>query len=233
MNPTLSTFTLASRKRKKITQGFIVVEQWKGPAAGFNAFVAGYTFGAAHGDYSTSFLNDIEELPLNGTGLSSGVTVVQLTYAPENYQTSGLVSGLSPGQTSLEIDSNLIENPIEAKPDTTAAVDLTAAQWAEQVTAYKALGVQGYLIPAPVMTFTTAEESSTATVTESEVVVQMGKIAKSTSLAACGLTAASDTKWLWVGRRISFSGGVKQVQIRAQYSGSGWDPIGNYLYDEE
>jgi len=102
MNPTLSTFTLASRKRQKVSQGFIVIEQWKGPASGFDAFVATYSFGAAHGTYTTSFLNSIEELPLGGTGLSSGVTVVQLTYAPENYQTSGLVSGLSPAKRRLK-----------------------------------------------------------------------------------------------------------------------------------
>jgi len=118
-------------------------------------------------------------------------------------------------------------------PITAATSGLSAAQWAEQVVAYKALGVTGYLVPAPVMTFTSAEESSSATTTEAEILVQMGRIAKSESLSACGLNAASSSNWLWVGRRISFSGGVKQTQIRAQYSGTGWDPIGNYLYDTE
>lgn len=233
MNPTLNAFTLANRKRKIVPEGTIVIEQWTGPASGFAAFVGAYDFGTAHGTYSDSFLSDIDELPFSGTGLSTGATTVQLTYAPENYKTGGLISGLSPGQTSLEVDSNLIENPIEMMPMTAATNGLTPEQWASIVEEYKANGVTGYLEPAPTMAFTTAEDSSSASITESEIIANMGKIALSSSLAACGVTAASSDKWLWVGRRITFSGGVKQTQIRAQYSPRGWDPVGNYLYDTE
>ncbi len=32
MNPTLTTWTLANRKRQKVTEGLIVIEQYKGPS---------------------------------------------------------------------------------------------------------------------------------------------------------------------------------------------------------
>ncbi len=206
---------------------------YKGPnvSAAILAFYAALPFGTPHSTYTGSVVKQFVERPLANSGVSGGMVEIGVVYKPEEVSSSGVLGGMSPGESILEADSHAVEEPIEKLPPEARRQTISQAAWLEDLPARQLdtlAGIKGWINPQPTVTRTDAVASSSFTFTETEITGQVGRVMTASAMGSWGVQSASDGKWLYAGKRITKNGDTVTVQRTAQYSSSGWET--SYVY---
>lgn len=237
VNPTQSAFVLdRTTDVERTSNGATISVVYKGPndAATKAAFYAALAWGTPHSVYTESVLSTTNEKALGGSGSASGMVEITLTYKPESSSMSGVLGVMRPGESSLESDSNAVEQPIEKLPPNAAAQPITQADWITDLPARKLdalAGIEGWIDPQPTVTRTDAVESSSFTFTEAEIIDSVGQVLSSGSMGSWGVNSASSGKWLFTNKRIVKNGETVTISRTAQYNREGWET--SYVYIDE
>lgn len=198
------------------------------------AFLAAHPFGEAHGTYTTSELDETNERLLGGSGDTRGMVEITLTYKPGGTSASGVLGLMRPGDSTLESDSNAVEQPIEKAPPEWIRSGGTQATWTTALPALKLAGlagIEGWIDPQPTVTRTDAVESTSFSFTQDEVTETVGKVLTGASLGSWGVSSADDGKWLFTNKRIVKNGETVTVSRVAQFNREGWET--SYVYIDE
>lgn len=236
VNPSQSAFTLA-RTSDIVTnsKGSTLSMVYVGPQDSTikAAFYAAHPLGESHSTYTASELDEYNEKLIGGSGDTKGMVEITLTYKPGGTSASGVLGQMRPGDSTLESDSNAVEQPIEKKPSGAAG---TQAEWTSNLPALKLLelaGVESWIDPQPTVTRTDAVESSAFTFTESEIMGDVGKVLTVASIGAWGVLSAEvdedSSKWLYTNKRIVKNGETVTISRTAQRNREGWEK--QYIYD--
>ncbi len=236
VNPTQSAFVLdRTTDVERTSNGATISVVYKGPndAATKASFYAALTWGTPHSVYTDSVLSTTNEKALGGSGSASGMVEITLTYKPESSSMSGVLGVMRPGESTLESDSNAVEQPIEKCPPEyfrTATYGDEQAEWEASGNAatLKAGGNEGWIDPQPTVTRTDAVESSSFTFTEAEIIDSVGQVLSSGSMGSWGVNSASSGKWLFTNKRIVKNGETVTISRTAQYNREGWETT--YVY---
>ena len=237
VNPTQSAFVLdRTTDVERTPAGATVSVVYKGPndTAIKAAFYATLTWDTPHSVYTDSVLSSTNEKVLGGSGASSGMVEITLTYKPASSSASGVLGMMRPGESTLESDSNAVEQPIEKAPPEYVRAGGTQATWNDDYPPLKdtnLAGIEGWIDPQPTVTRTDAVESSSFTFTEAEIIDSVGQVLSSSSMGSWGVNSASTGKWLFTNKRIVKNGETVTISRTAQYNREGWEVA--YVYIDE
>lgn len=239
VNPTQAAFVIDRMSDISFTsKGRTFTVFYKGPndSTTILAFYAALPFGTPHATYAGSTVREFVERPVGGSGVSGGMVEIGVVYKPDEVSASGVLGGMTPGESILEADSNTVEEPIEKLPPEARRQTITQAAWLDDLPSRQQdslAGIKGWLNPQPTVTRTDAVDSSSFTFTEAQIIGHVGRVMKAGAIGDWGVSspeqdADGKTKWLYTGKRITKNGDTVTIQRTAQYASQGWET--SYVY---